>query len=407
MKIYHCQLNKLTGIKISSLFMIILLIQAFQIRLVAQDSLHVYPDNKADSSIVTLDVKTNPEGAKVIIGGDVKGITPLMLRLAYGKYSIVFRKDGFQDRVDSLNLFGRKNLMLYETLLNLPFTSIHSAPSGSDVFLDSAYIGRTPIDSLKLSAGDHILELRKKDFKDLAETITIAEGYSKTIDETMLPTYGYISFSLSPKDANISIDNKSFTTGDINKMKLKTGWHNVTVSHPILKDTLKEKFYVVPSGYYEYKAGFKKFSWMPVVYSAIVPGLGQINDGSYIKGSLEFLVTAGAGYILSNLVQKENDCKSTFNNAQVDYNIAYNERLAAAARGALKEAASNHNRARNNVTVAYTVLGAAYVINIVDVLLFNSKLSEIFLNKETFIPISEMQLFENGGNVNFEMKLNF
>jgi len=383
------------------------LIQAFQTGLIAQDSLQVHFNFQTDSTMVTMDLKTNPEGAKVIIGSEVIGITPLKIKHATGKYAIIFKKDGFLVRVDTVNISVKKNLMIYESLLKIPYTNIYSSPKDADVLLDSIYIGRTPIDSLIIPIGDHALELTMNEFKEKKEMISITPGIDQIIDRSLLPTYGFVSFSVSPLDASISLDNNAVVTGDITRLKLKTGWHYVSVHHPISIDTLTERFYVEPSGFYEYKAGFNKFSWLPFTYSAIIPGLGQIIEGSYIKGSLEFLITAGTGYFLSDLEKKKNDNKWTFFHAQDDYNLAGSENQAVIKRTALEEAASNYNRARNNVSIAFAVLGFVYAINLVDVLLFNSKLNEIILDKETIIPVSKIKLFENGGNVNLGMQIQF
>ena len=50
-----------------------------------------------------------------------------------------------------------------------------SSPMGADIFLDGAYVGKTPY-SLKVSPGEHIIAMRKKDFGAWQRKMQFAAG---------------------------------------------------------------------------------------------------------------------------------------------------------------------------------------------------------------------------------------
>ncbi len=398
------QLNIKSLAQLSLVLAVLFFVSISQINLNAQN---IDVTNPADSSLGILNLKSKPDSVTVVIENKVRGTTPLQLKLLPGTYQVTLERDGYLKRVDSVEIIKNKITTVDELLLKTPYTNILSTPTGAEVFLDSTFIGRTPIDSLKIPVGYHSVELKMNEYKDITGSLKIIGGYDKTINKTLYPTFGFVSVSVSPKDAEISLDNNRIYTGNISRMKIKTGWHNLSVFHPVLKDTLREKFYIESATFNDFKANFNVFKWRTIVLSSVIPGLGQVCDGSYLKGSLEFLINAGACYFLISSKSKLDDKKWDFLNAQNSYELSANENQAILNRTLMDKAASNYKNAKNVVTVAFAVVGVAYVVNLIDAIVFHSKKNEIYLNKEIIIPVSQLDLFENQGKINFGMHMQF
>ncbi len=56
-----------------------------------------------------------------------------------------------------------------------PALDIWSSPPGADIFVDGAFVGKTPY-SMTLSAGEHIVNLRKKDFAIWQRKVEVTAG---------------------------------------------------------------------------------------------------------------------------------------------------------------------------------------------------------------------------------------
>jgi PEGA domain len=57
---------------------------------------------------------------------------------------------------------------------------VQSNPSGADIYVDSAHVGRTPMD-VNLKAGDHTLQLVLPGYQDWVTTFNVAAGTRETI----------------------------------------------------------------------------------------------------------------------------------------------------------------------------------------------------------------------------------
>jgi len=87
--------------------------------------------------------------------------------------------------------------------------SISSTPSNAKVYIDAEYIGDSPIDRYKISAGSHAVKLTEDGYNDYTENIEIKDtDISKTIMVTMKKIGCYVSISSDPQESSIYIDDK-------------------------------------------------------------------------------------------------------------------------------------------------------------------------------------------------------
>jgi hypothetical protein len=108
---------------------------------------------------------------------------------------------------------------------------IESTPPESEVFLDGARSGQTPL-TLKVSPGEHSLELRYDGHRQ-AITLSIEPGdeITQSFDWATLTPIGALEVTSDPAGARVLIDGKDAGVTPLKLDGLKLGEHNVTVEN--------------------------------------------------------------------------------------------------------------------------------------------------------------------------------
>jgi hypothetical protein len=153
---------------------------------------------------------STPEGADIEIDGNFVGNTPSSIEVTPGEHQVVVKKSGYKDWTRKLKVSGgdiRLNAELeqgpsrsasppssntnIESLPNVgnfqsgsPHQSeptqstqmatveVSSSPAGADIEIDHRTVGKTPM-TTTLPAGEHILTIRKQDFRTWQKSIKL------------------------------------------------------------------------------------------------------------------------------------------------------------------------------------------------------------------------------------------
>ncbi len=109
------------------------------------------------AKVSRLRIDSNVAGARVIVRGEVLGVTPLLVRLNVGDAAAEVSADGYRPHQKSLTLEGGKEQLLTATLVPIGTTGVlmvTSPVAGARVFVDGADVGRAPTETT-LEAGTH------------------------------------------------------------------------------------------------------------------------------------------------------------------------------------------------------------------------------------------------------------
>jgi len=122
-------------------------------------------DGGLNANVGELVVQSRPEGAQVKIDGDVKGVTPLTIRLDKGAHVLEVQTGKSEPRVIPLMIQGGVQTSQYVELTGSAATGaleIVSQPAGARILIDGQARGTTPSTIRDLSPGEHsvVLELR-------------------------------------------------------------------------------------------------------------------------------------------------------------------------------------------------------------------------------------------------------
>ena len=186
---------------------------------------------KADAAMVT--ITAGGEGAEIWVNNERKGTSPWRGQLLSGNYLFEARKAGH--RTTSLPQSITSNPAEQSYTLDAPTpivgsVTITSVPAMADVFVDGKNIGQTPLYT-DLLAGEHTLELRRKEYATASQKITVAEGKTASVNITLskaVATTTTTSTSLS------SITTGPYKVGDYYNDGKKEGvvfWVNKTGKH--------------------------------------------------------------------------------------------------------------------------------------------------------------------------------
>lgn len=103
-------------------------------------------------------VQSRPPGAQVKIDGEVKGATPLTVRLDAGAHVMEVQSGKAEPRVIPLTITAGVQTSQYVELQGVAQTGtleIRSEPSGARVTIDGRPRGTTPVTARDLTPGDH------------------------------------------------------------------------------------------------------------------------------------------------------------------------------------------------------------------------------------------------------------
>jgi len=145
-----------------------------------------------------LQVLSTPTGAVVYLDGDYKGFTPPddhldILDLAPGTYTIVLRKLGYQDYTTPITIQAGKIVQvspLLQPVSQLPAVAsadIVSTPSGAEVYVNSQYMGITPLSFQNVTPGNYTITLQLQGYTTFTTTGQALPGQSIHIIAALSP----------------------------------------------------------------------------------------------------------------------------------------------------------------------------------------------------------------------------
>jgi hypothetical protein len=121
-------------------------------------------------------VFSEPVGASVFIGGELKGTTPAKITsLVVGEHSLMLSLDGYLDKKLDAVVSVEKVTQLHSTLELASYLNIEFVPEEAIVRVDAAQVetmaGR--VSNLELAQGLHVVQLTHPDYNVLMDTVTL------------------------------------------------------------------------------------------------------------------------------------------------------------------------------------------------------------------------------------------
>jgi hypothetical protein len=139
--------------------------------------------------VSTLTIRTNVEGARVLVRDTVVGKTPMVgpVKLVAGPATIEIEAEGYYAGKKSVDLPGGGELTVALDLFSKStngILSVTSSAAGSEVLVDSKRIGIAPVE-LNVTKGTHQVVVRHPDFRLYETSTVVPAGGSRQVSATL------------------------------------------------------------------------------------------------------------------------------------------------------------------------------------------------------------------------------
>lgn len=177
----------------------------------------------------SLNINTDPIGAKVFVDGEFLGETPNIFRnILAGARTLRVEKNGFVSESQTITIEEGKVTPLDLTLQNGGSVTIHSQIPGTEVFVDGTHVGNAPC-TYTAAAGRYTVTARARGYRDVIRSVVIVAGQSNVETISPVPLTGAVQITVYPSSANIYVDG-SFVGTSSCRFEGSTGSHTVSVS---------------------------------------------------------------------------------------------------------------------------------------------------------------------------------
>jgi hypothetical protein len=201
-------------------------------------------DLTSNSAILSLD--SAPPGAKVLLNGIARGVTPCEVdRIPAGDAIVEMQLDGYEPFRQNLRLSAGQKDAVNATLLPLPASlTVVSMPEGARIYVGNQFRGEAPITLEKLEPGAYRVRAELAGYAALARDVTLERAQKLTEEFRMLRNCGVFEITTEPAGGTVFLDgeNKGVTVAKANatdnisetlRVDLVTiGAHNVQITKP-------------------------------------------------------------------------------------------------------------------------------------------------------------------------------
>jgi len=207
------------------------------------------------ASVGTLVVESNPPGALVIVDGESRGGTPVILTLKAGKHVVELHGAG-APRVIPLTVLAGSQISQYielpksGTAPSLGQLQVRTYPPGARVTVDGAPRGTTPVTITDLPPGDHEV-LLESDLGSVRQHVNIEGATTSSLVVPMTTpanaplSAGWVSVS-APVEVQLFEDGRLLGTSQSDRIMVAAGRHEITMVNDTLGYSATQTVQVAP-----------------------------------------------------------------------------------------------------------------------------------------------------------------
>ncbi len=175
-----------------------------------------------------LDFETSPSSAAVYVDGQFAGRTPLYYYVRNGLHNVKITKLNYAEFNELITVSTGQVIPIQKSLLQGGYINVNTVPEGALVYVDGQFIGQTPLQNYSISAGLHVITIKKPGYVTISKFITVGIGSNLNINEYMFLA-GYLRVITRPKGAAVYVDGHYIQDTPIENYTLPLGLHEITI----------------------------------------------------------------------------------------------------------------------------------------------------------------------------------
>ena len=188
--------------------------------------------NPAVKRTGTLSLNSKPSGANIYLDSEFVGKTPAVIQANPGRRNVTLLKDSYEDYFRNIEVQSDKTIThIAELNKKTGFLRLETNPSDAEIFIGGVrQKGLSPV-SVTLPVGSYIVKVRKENYIDNEETVTIRykTDLNKNIKLTEKP--GSLLVTVDPAPADIRMDGDYIGTANpmYTRKEIPAGEHKITI----------------------------------------------------------------------------------------------------------------------------------------------------------------------------------
>jgi len=233
-------------------------------------------------------IQSEPDSAEVYLNDQYYGITPYIGKILAGRYKLGLKREPFLPYEQPIIIISNETLPVNITLnRTLGSMEVYSNPNGVEIELDGQIIGVTPLNFSKIEKGNHILKASLEYYNSFTTEFSISEEKkSHKFNIVLKPKESQLMFKGAPQSALVKINGEELGNLPIERTNINYGIYNLHVSKPGFHSH-EQRITIEKSEPYIYEIKLKpKSKPLALLYSAVIPGSGQIYSDRITQGAI-------------------------------------------------------------------------------------------------------------------------
>lgn len=163
-------------------------------------------------NVGSLAVRSQPEGAEVLLNGVPRGVTPTILPdVPAGENKIEIRLEGYLPYTEQVVLSARENKALSANLEAIPSRlTVVTLPEGARLYIGDQYRGETPITLTDLPVGQHRVRVELRGYDIMARFVSVAHNAPRTEEFRLAKNSGKIVIVSEPAGAAVFLNGQNY-----------------------------------------------------------------------------------------------------------------------------------------------------------------------------------------------------
>ncbi|MGB9666111.1 MAG: PEGA domain-containing protein [Candidatus Cryosericum sp.] len=191
----------------------------------------------------SLNIRSFPSGATVVLDEHEVGITPLVVHsVSPGSHTIELRLSGWEVWKGSATAVKGMTAQIIANMTHAAYTLvITSTPSGATVSIDGTPRGTTPLTVSGLKPRNYDLVVSLKGYSSIARSVDLSDEAQATQDFSLVQAFGKLSISSTPAGAQVLLDGKDYGVTPLQLTSFPVGDYALTLKldgSPDVTDTI-------------------------------------------------------------------------------------------------------------------------------------------------------------------------